>query len=459
MNKPFNTISMKISTLYNKTALIWTKFEFFLTDLFLKIIYSILKIINYLLGIQNLTCNINNNHACPHLGMAIGGKYGSLLNLIIEGGKLYETIKKEEAPSKKRVSSSITQMLRNGLVVTLVILLVNNQNAIAQDLHFSQFYNAPLLANPANTGFTPDADYRIGGNYRNQWATIPVPYKTMSFYGDAQLAADKLQNGWIGVGAIMLRDEAGDGALKSIKTYGNIAYHQQLSETRLLSLGVQAGYIQKSINTNKLTFDDQWNGKFFDINVPNNEALLTNQISYLDINIGLNYAAFPNENTYINGGIAVQHINRPKETFFSNTFVAGKDYDNRLARRYTAFANASIKLNDKVIVNPQAYFTYMEKANQLNVGGNIHYNLGTMDYASASELIAGVYYRYKDAAIPMLGIKHKNLTATFTYDATISKLTPYNQTRGANEISIIYSGLYNRGGKTPRNMRCAMPSF
>jgi hypothetical protein len=28
----------------------------------------------------------------------------------------------------------------------------------AQDLHFSQFFNAPLTINPANTGFIPDAD-------------------------------------------------------------------------------------------------------------------------------------------------------------------------------------------------------------------------------------------------------------------------------------------------------------
>src|SRR5258708_39442880 len=50
-----------------------------------------------------------------------------------------------------------------------------------QDLHFSQFMNSPLLTNPANTGFIPQADYRLGMNYRNQWSAImAVPYKTMS---------------------------------------------------------------------------------------------------------------------------------------------------------------------------------------------------------------------------------------------------------------------------------------
>ncbi|MBS1574874.1 MAG: hypothetical protein JST09_06180, partial [Bacteroidetes bacterium] len=34
----------------------------------------------------------------------------------------------------------------------------------AQDLHFSQFFNSPLTTNPANTGFIPDGDYRLGIN-------------------------------------------------------------------------------------------------------------------------------------------------------------------------------------------------------------------------------------------------------------------------------------------------------
>jgi hypothetical protein len=36
----------------------------------------------------------------------------------------------------------------------------------AQDLHFSQFFNSPLSTNPANTGFIPDGDYRLGVNFR-----------------------------------------------------------------------------------------------------------------------------------------------------------------------------------------------------------------------------------------------------------------------------------------------------
>ena len=82
--------------------------------------------------------------------------------------------------------------------------------AQGQDLHFSQFFNSPLTTNPANTGFIPDGDYRLGANFRNQWSSVmTLPYKTMSAFGDMQVAKDRFENGWVGVGAVVLRDVAG----------------------------------------------------------------------------------------------------------------------------------------------------------------------------------------------------------------------------------------------------------
>ena len=83
--------------------------------------------------------------------------------------------------------------------------------SVAQDLHFSQFFNSPLTTNPANTGFIPDADYRIGANYRSQWVNVlGAPYKTMSVWGDAQVFRDRFENGWLGVGGVK-RTTWGDG--------------------------------------------------------------------------------------------------------------------------------------------------------------------------------------------------------------------------------------------------------
>src|SRR4051812_21272305 len=132
----------------------------------------------------------------------------------------------------------------------------------AQDLHFSQFFNSPLTTNPANTGFIPDADYRIGANYRNQYSTVmTVPYKTMSIFGDAQVLRDRIENGWVGLGGVILRDVAGSGNLTSTKVYASAAYHQMLGLNSLLTAGFNAGYVNKQINVSDLKFPDQFDGK------------------------------------------------------------------------------------------------------------------------------------------------------------------------------------------------------
>ncbi len=97
----------------------------------------------------------------------------------------------------------------------------------AQDLHFSQYFNAPLLVNPANTGFSPDVDWRAGINYRNQYSSLTSnPYKTMNAWGDAQLFNNRFENGWMGIGGTIMKDVAGAGSLTSTRAYASVAYHQ-----------------------------------------------------------------------------------------------------------------------------------------------------------------------------------------------------------------------------------------
>ncbi len=305
----------------------------------------------------------------------------------------------------------------------------------AQDLHFSQFFNAPLLTNPANTGFIPDADYRIGGSYRSQWNSILAsPYKTSTFFADAQVFRDRIENGWLGIGAVLLTDQAGSGNLKSTKIYGSLAYHQMLGVSSLLSAGFNVGWASKRIDESNLKFPDQFNGKFFDHYQKTTVTLANDNTSYLDIQAGMNYAYFPQENVYINAGYSIQHVNRAKETFFDDKLA-----DNRIQMRHIGFINAILKVHDRVIINPNIYFTTQAKSTEL-VGGLIaNYNLS--EYGE-KQLIAGLYYRYRDAAIPMIGLETNNMKFTFSYDATMSNLNQYNGYKGGFEVSIIKKGFY-----------------
>lgn len=321
------------------------------------------------------------------------------------------------------------------------------QTAQAQDLHFSQFMNNPLLTNPANTGFNPDFDYRIGGSYRNQWWGLPVPYKTMSIWGDVQVMRDRFTNGWLGLGGVLLRDVAGSGNLTSTKAYGSIAWHQELGINSLLSAGFNIGIASKRIDIANFTWENQWNGKFFDANLTSGEAFAYSQIGYLDLQAGLNYAWFPSDKLYVNAGVSMLHLNNPRESFFNDALS-----NNRVPARYNSFINASIKLNDQWILNPNVYYSYQSGSSELVGGMMAQYNLG--EYGE-QQVIGGAYLRAGDAAIAMIGMQWKDVRLTVSYDATTSALKQFNNGNGALEFSLIKFGTFS--GRTPRASRC--PAF
>jgi type IX secretion system PorP/SprF family membrane protein len=326
------------------------------------------------------------------------------------------------------------------------------QEVIAQDLHFSQFFNNPLLTNPANTGFIPDADYRLGASYRNQYSNImAVPYKTMSIFGDAQVFRNRIETGWLGLGGVILRDVAGTGSLTSTKAYVSIAYHQELGLSSLLTAGFNVGWANKRIDQTKLTFPDQFDGKFFDGNQPSDakNGLVNTSVSYFDLQVGMNYAYFPTEDIYINAGYSIHHVNTPKETFFEDNTT-----DDRISMRHIAFINGIFKINDNVIINPNVYYTTQAKASELVLGLNGAYNLSEH---GEKQIIAGLYYRFQDAVIPMIGLEINNIRFTFSYDVTTSSLKNFNHSEGATEFNILKKGFYNDFSGDRRQSLC--PTF
>ena len=345
----------------------------------------------------------------------------------------------------------IKNILVSGACTLCLVLLSLSKDAFAQDLHFSQFFNSPLVTNPANTGFIPDGDYRLGINYRDQWSSIMVvPYKTMSAFGDVQIMKNQDNTGWMGLGGVILHDVAGSGNLTSTKIYGSVAYHQMINAGSLVSLGFNAGWANKQINVTNLKFPDQFDGHFFDSHLPTSVTLAANNINYLDIQAGANYAYFPTNKIYMNAGFSAMHVNRPKESFFN----AQPGIDNRVPIRYTGFLNGSFMPNEMWIINPNAYFSLQARSYEIVAGMNAHYNLSG---DGEKVLIGGLYYRYKDAVIPMIGLGYKDLTFTFSYDATMSTLRNYNNTRGAFEFSLIKQGVVDRYIGNKRESIC--PSF
>ncbi|OWY25148.1 type IX secretion system membrane protein PorP/SprF [Sphingobacteriales bacterium UPWRP_1] len=317
--------------------------------------------------------------------------------------------------------------------------------AVAQDVHWSQFYTDVFRLNPSMTG-NFNGDYRIGLNARNQWQSVPAPYRTISAYADFGLLKARRRNGtqdWIGTGVNFLYDHAGDGRLSMLEVRGALAGHKSLSENIYVSAGVNAAFRQRSVDFQKLYFGNQWSDVDFDPNLPNLENLGTETFGYLDVNAGatVSYQVPDKFNFYL--GASALHVNRPDETFY--------DSGNRLGTRLAVNTGAAASLGN-LILEPAAYFTLQKKAQEIVFGTNFVWVTNNGRYSKNSNnvnLYLGAWYRWADAIIALGGLEFSRYRLLLSYDINTSALKPASNSRGGFELSFVHVGSFNKQPKTP----------
>lgn len=311
----------------------------------------------------------------------------------------------------------------------------------AQSMHFSQYYNAPQLLNPANTALTPEYDYRLGANFRNQWAALPVPYNTLSAFGDLKVGGGTEGKNWLGIGGAIFNDKAGSGDLSLLQMQLSVAYHLNVSQVSMISLGLSGGYTQRTVNYDKLTFDNQWDGATFNTHLPTGEQPGIMKTHFYTVNAGINYAYIPNEAVYVKLGAGVANINQPVESFYNGS--------NQVGIRPTLNLDILYRTSENVILNPSVYYTTQKGASELIFGTLSRFNMAKANDRLSSQLVLGAYYRLADAVIGAIGYQYGGLQFMASYDFTASTLAPYNGSYGAMEFSLIYGGNYyrNRGAR------------
>lgn len=315
----------------------------------------------------------------------------------------------------------------------------------AQGLHYSQFYNAPLMVSPANTGLMPTSDIRAGVNYRNQWSSLPAPFHTFSAFGDGRILQNYEHTSWLGVGGAIFNDRAGDGNLSLFSGQISSAYHLAMGQSSMLSVGLGIGLVQRSVNFSKLTFDTQWDGFTFDPQSANGEAYAFQKTTYMDISAGINYAYFPNENVYMKLGVGLLHVNTPKESFYN--------MENKLGMRPTANLDMLFKAGDDFITDISAYYSYQKGASELVYGASVSYNVMPKEN-TPNIIILGLYHRLGDAIIPTVGFEWSRTRLTTSFDISVSGMTLNNGGNGALEFSIIYQGVFSNGSRGRSSYNC-----
>jgi len=321
------------------------------------------------------------------------------------------------------------------LLLTSVTLL-SSPSARAQDIHFSQFFETPLLRNPALAGiFT--GDYRVQTVFRDQWNSFNNAYRTGSLSGEYKWPIGK-GNDFLTTGMEILYDKAGTAALSTTELMPALNYHKSLSNDKpmYLAVGFMGGLVSKTLDLSKVTTNSQYNGTAYDPALPNGETILSPNTHYLDGALGISFnTAFgaDNKNTMY-AGLSYFHLNRPKNSFYQNPTV-------ELDPKYVVSAGVKTIINDYVWFTIQADYSQQGPANETIAGVMVSYKLGDDSDPSPYVFNLGTYLRWKDAFIPVVKLEMNAFTVGLSYDANISQLATVSEGRGGFELSLSYIGI------------------
>ncbi len=302
--------------------------------------------------------------------------------------------------------------------------------ALAQDIHLSQFNASPQNLNPAQTGIF-DGDWRFVGNYRSQWSVIPVPYQTFSLSTDTRLKTS-LKNDVPALGLIINSDKSGDSKFSTTQVLMSAAYIKKLNKdsTHIISVGIQPGVTTKNFNVNALTYDNQYDGDKYNSNLSSGENYNNTKITYFDIGGGLVYLWKKNQRTQVNIGVSQFHINTPKQSFFNDNSI-------KLDRKTTISGMVQFPVAAKLDLMPTFLYQKQGLFNETVVGMFGKYYLQPIDGMTTAVSLGG-FCRVKDAFILVANMDYRNFNVGVSYDVNTSKLIAATNNRGGFEISVIY---------------------
>ena len=330
-------------------------------------------------------------------------------------------------------------------ITILLFLFTSGSLCYAQDPSFSQFFSSPLNINPALTA-NINADWRMISNLRDQWVGPASPYLTGSISFDRKILQEKIpgveEGNVMGIGGMLMFDHAMAGVAKSIWASLNLSYNIKLVNTdatkHKLGIGFGAIYGRRTVDFNRLDFEEQFTGYGFNVNLPTGEAALSNMKPYISASAGLTYS-YTTEKSNFDAGIAAFHLNKPKQTFLENE-------NQILAMRKVGHANFETFLNERTVLNINGIYQFQDEANYFSVGGAFGYFLDNPDL---SMLNAGVWYWSKNAIVPYVGLTYKDMQFGFSYDLTVSKLNQATRKPNTFEVSIILRGSKGPTGVIP----------
>ncbi len=318
------------------------------------------------------------------------------------------------------------RQINPNIVIAGVIILMQwaiPASIMSQELPQSQYYNNMVHLNPGYAGVL--GEMRLNLFHRTQWLGYGTGFHFSGVAFDAPIAGKN--SGW---GIKVTNDINGTIITPSIDAI--YSYRFRLTPKIAISLGLQAGVVQKFQNLGGLNFGDTE-----EPNLPSGFKKI-----YPGFAIG---GVMFRKNLY--GGISLDHLTRPFQGTLHN--AAGRQpIIAQASIGYIKYYPASL-IDQTRAISPNLIYTLQGFASTLTWGANYQYDI----------LTGGIWLRHNlqpkiNSLIFSLGYKTKTSRFTYSYDISLGMKSV--KPGATHEIS--YTQLFNvKPKKKPKPIEC--PSF
>lgn len=314
----------------------------------------------------------------------------------------------------------------------------------AQDLHFSQILQSPVLLNPGATGVY-DGWERAVIHHRSQWMGSNTSFMSTAVAADITLFKNPRKNtAYLGAGLSFYNDMGGDAKFGVQNAALTVSGVLPMGNAGQLSLGIQGGFGMRKGDMSKLLYESQWTGGAFDPTVASGEADALNSFNYMDASTGIFYqfdggnSSFArNNDTKLQAGFAVYHANAPMMKYRSGG-------SERLSRKYVGMVNYAMDIPSTSWAFDVQFVQFIQGGHYETIFGGLlrrRFQEGTKltGFSQDAYFGFGTYVRLKDAIVPTVQVDYKGFRFGLSYDVIVSRM---RKAYGGNiELSLSYTNL------------------
>ena len=246
---------------------------------------------------------------------------------------------------------------------TILLLVCLSSWLRAQDPLYADYSSAAPLLNPALTGFIRgQATTRAGVTARDQWRSFleTANYRSVGVAVDHRFCGDR-QGDYFGLGLSLNSDWQGQPSLRRTDGYLTGAYTKNLGKNYYsgtsLSVGAELGFVQYHLDTEGMTFDEQ----FDDPGSPG-ERFDRYNLSVLDYGVGVLYAWRKDQRSSLSAtaGLSIRHLGKPAVTFYDDGSLSSTQSDStaQLATRWAPHVSGTLPVGGSDRTSLSLFATY-----------------------------------------------------------------------------------------------------